>query len=444
MRPRGVGQALPDISQLPAVGDLQGQLSAGQNLFTTAQDAIVNGNPNAIASLLSQGVTVATGQSSSSVGVLARDVVQVAGAAIAGGAVGGPFGAAAGIVAAVAQVIFSAFTGPPSDQVTYLPGQPSQSAQRLYQLVKQWQMMSTHFGPLTGYPIGWTYYDYISRKYPPKTTSRSTDLFNQVNAFQKAAASTSGTNFPIYGSASGYMKSGNVQPLCTPIFWLWGEPNNIQFCTHNKYFGSSNLSNNDRYSIWGEDTVPIVGSGGQLSKQQIMSYAEQHRPDPMFYCADLYVAEEALGIGHGWPAASEYSNVSQQTYSYNQVFGNLETLSGVATACGILAAGGGVQSVAEELLLDQLIIQQEQKTVPPLFRMLVDSYVAQAQAERAALAANAAPSSPVSTGTAAAAVAAGAAAAVVVGVLGYSLVTKTRPKDTVRLATARAGRLFVR
>jgi hypothetical protein len=489
---RGLGQdlpgGLPDISSLPQAGNLQSQIAQGQNLITTAQSAvsgIASGNPNAqaIAALLSQGVTMANNlTSSSSLGTIVRDIMTI-GTATAAGACAGPWGAAVGAIVSSLEVLIQALFGSGGGWVTYCAGEPTQGASRLYNLVKQWGSMSLHMGQLSGNVMGWTFYDYIARKYPPSGTGKSmqTDLWNEVaqtvwnagkqgngpnNSTQltigpwnnmgyagtqmwpnpsKAAEAYFASNYNSYGPCSSssdqpfaarcvvwpgnytgpagvedqsgsmsdeaaYMKI--VQPLATPVFWGWGEPGSpdqpglINDVENNEFFGKTNKNITDFYNIWKGDTTPIVNNAGeQLSVQDIMTYAEANRPSPMFYASDLYVL---------------------QTAGRDQIFCNCDVMSGVATVFGQLAAGASCQSIISELLMQQSILQSLDGKVSPLFRLLVEEYLAKATAERetATLAAANNPPAGWSTG---AKVALGAAVLGVGGLLGYSAYKKESP-----------------
>jgi hypothetical protein len=438
---RGLGQGatLPDVSGLPAAGDLQGQLAQGQNLLSNAQAAINGGNPTAIANLLQAGITTAVGQTTTTIGTLVRAITTI-GAATAVGAAGGPWGAAAGaIVSSIEVAIQAIFGAAPGGNVTYNPGQPTQGAQRLYALQTQWCSMASHMGAESGNCMGWSFYDYISRESPPSNVSKDNQgtLWGEVVANVAGSQSNEYTIRQIVDSdpqtdvanmlgvpgtgadsslPAAYMKV--VKPLCTPIFFQWGEPTLIQFCENNQFFGSSTLTSADRLSNWQNDTTSIIYNGQQLSQSQIMAYALSRRPPSMFFASDLYVT---------------------QTSGRNQIFGNCETMTGVASWLGILAAGGSIQSVVNELFLQQKFLNDLDGSVPSLFRLLVERALSMAQAER-----NAAGIAPpgLSTASKVGAVAAGAGAALLAGVLVYSAVNRISPVTTVELAVARTRRLF--
>ncbi len=169
------------------------------------------------------------------------------------------------------------------------------------------------------------------------------------------------------------------QPISPEVLWNWLQPGGssagpgITNAIYNAYYpnmaalGQRNPNNDDYYNIWAADTIPIptIGQNVGLSKQEILQYAEANRPSPMFYAADLYVAQQQTGGGA------------------NQLFGNCATMSGVATVFGLLAAGGSVQNIAAELLIMQSKLYLLDGQVPQLFQMLVNEYLAKAIAEKA-------------------------------------------------------------
>src|SRR5271154_3413142 len=107
----GLGQSLPDISSLPAVGDLSGQLTQGANLISTAQQTIASGDPNGIAKLLSAGMTFAKNATSTDPGVIVRDLVEIGAATATGAATGGPWGALAGAIVSSIEVLIDSLFG---------------------------------------------------------------------------------------------------------------------------------------------------------------------------------------------------------------------------------------------------------------------------------------------------------------------------------------------
>jgi len=438
MRARGLGQSLPDISQLPATGDLQAQLAHGENLMTSAKAAL-NGDPNAAGNLLSAGVTLASGMGGGdTVGTIVRDIVTI-GSATAIGAVGGPWGAAAGFIVSSVEVALQTIFGiGPGNNVTYLSGEPTAGAQDLATRKTQWDAMAGHLGLESLHPVGWSFMDYLAVKYPPNlVTADLNEMFNLA----KTNVTQTGTNVTTSNLNSGTPRAKDypkyVLPLCTPVFFNWYQPDKIQDCINNEYFSWALPSTEDpsqstskpsadhlRY-LWQNDTLAIVSKGKQLSQTQIMDYAEAHRPPAMFWASDLYVVQ------HGWP-------------SWSQIFTNLPTMVGLTTWTGILAAGGSIQSVTAELIFQQKILYDLDGSVPPLFRLLVESALRQARAERAAAAAQVSlvtTAAGLSTAGMVGAVTAGVTGAIITGILVYSAVNKVSPVETTRLGLARMGRL---
>jgi len=417
------------------------------------------------------------------VATLAATIGTAVATTIAGGSCAGPWGAAAGAVVAAFEAIVLRFTGGTDENVYFQLGEPTQGATQLYKLVKQWGQMSLDIGAGTGNPQGKSFYNYIAHKYPPNTTpsSQRADLWNEVvaNIWAAKKQPTNGDPLGISGGIHGFNQStptefaevyfafnyyqwgpcnnsggsgeyyephscvawygnqqqnrtgdnhaaGNVtsmkqlsdedaytalsQPIATEVLWNWYEPNNIQNVTNNQFFdpyeaGSQSMA--DRYNLWSADTAPILTAQGTLSAAQIMAYAEANRPSPMFYASDLYVVQQQAG-----------------SKGSNQLFGNCATMSGVATVCGLLAAGGDCLSVAQELLIQQFLLNLRDQAVPPLFQMLVEEYLAKAIQEQAQLQVQA---QVQPTGISWPTVGIVVAAVGVTGLLGYSAYTKQSP-----------------
>jgi hypothetical protein len=465
---------------------LSGQLAQGQNLISAAQQTISSGDPNGIAKLLSAGMTFAQNATSTDPGVIVRDIIQIGSATAAGAAVGGPWGALAGAVVSSIEALFqSLFSTGPGDIVTFPPGQPTMGAQTMAKTLTQWIQQSGHLGAESMNPMGWSFYDYISRKYPPNQlsdsdaqemwgfildalsvngngTGRGTPGFGDQGTQNAGIIVISGVldnfdgywknlthnnpNYPLPKKPSSSIPKWKqyrqvAMPICTSAVWNWFDSTAIQNCIFNEWFEPSTSieTNQWRKSLWANDSggLALKGSNGNvLSVQDIMNYAEANRPNSMFFASDLYVVQR------GGYAASFFGS------DPNQIFSNLETLTALAIACGMLAVGGGVQAISTELLVQQKRVHDlNGGHVPPLFRAFVEDFLAKAHVERAAAAAGAivpATQTPLTTAGMVGAVAAGALGAVIVGVLAYSLATKTSPVETTRLAAARTRRLLSR
>ncbi len=370
-------------------------------------------------------------------------IATAVGATIAGASCTGPWGTVIGAVAAAIESIVMVLTGPTAEHVDFNFGEPTDGAIELYKLVTQWGNMSTGEGGSLGVPCGMSMYDYIVHKYPPSTVGQAevqnmwdevvANLWaasnsqsgtqngvgnlgiskgihnpNQNNSYQFAEAyfiynysnwgpcnsqgggptgdcSGQGECYQPYqcvvwsgGQASSQTLSDQdaykklAQPLASDVLWNWFQPEQIVNVENNQFYqntevrGIQNKTTQDYYKIWYNDTVPIISNYGSYTVDQIVEYAEANRPSPMFYASDLYVAQQQAGSAGS-----------------NQLFGNCATMSGVATVFGLLAAGGSVQSVISELLIQQSVLNDlDSGNISPLFRLLVEEYLAKAIAER--------------------------------------------------------------
>jgi hypothetical protein len=394
-------------------------------------------------------------------------IATAVGTTIAGGSCAGPWGAAIGAVVAGIEALVMVLTGPTGEHIDFNFGEPTDGAKELFELVHQWGQMTMNVGGRSDTPCGMTFYDYIVHKYPPSTVGQDEvqNMWNQVvnnlwaaqnansgtlngvgnlgiskgihnpnqnNAFQFAEAyfiynynnwgpcnsqgggptgscSSQGECYQPYqcvvwsgGQASTQTLSDQdaykalAQPLASSVLWNWALPESILNVENNQFYqntevrGIPNYTTEDYYNIWYNDTVPILSQYGSYTRDQIVAYAEANRPSPMFYASDLYVAQQQAGSAGS-----------------NQLFGNCATMSGVATVFGLLAAGGSVQSVISELLIQQAVLATPlgPSAVPQLFRLLVEEYLAKAIAEQGTTVATpvsqlpkAAPPATVSTG----------------------------------------------
>jgi hypothetical protein len=437
---RGLGQIQLSPTSLPPMGNLNAQLQHGENLLQATSTAIGNGD---VTALVAQGITFAQGfQPGGEVGTIVRALAQI-GAAAAACSVGGPIGAAAGaIAAAIASLAEAIFGGGGYQGATACP---SNADQQLYKSVAQWDMQTGHLGAETTQPQGWTFADYLAFRFPPSTTHRVKDLkkalqwtlideikFN-TNAPMNPSADSNGmpdviaTVMALNGSAlSSYYDGGDptapstrnilggsvpaqtllqtAQPLCTPVFWYWAQPDHIQDCQQNTYFGATDKGNSQRLALWSNDTAPLPG----FSSHQIQQAALARKPDPLYWDTRLYTMQ------------------ASDNFTY---FMNLAGLSMMATILGMLAVGAHTVSITQEIILQQKILHDENGHVPNLCRMLVEDYLAMAHRELAN-APKAASSSGMST---AAKIALAALAAGAGGVAAYSYKHRISPVDTIKL-----------
>ena len=399
---------LPQAGSLGAIGNAQSQLGQAQALLNTASKA-TGGDTAAIQSILGAGVTLLPAGSTAS-GVartlltgsqLAGAFAGVAGALASGAALGGPIGAAvgaaAGLVSAV-QTLFSGYQG--------LKMSPSQAAQEMYEKRAAWQVANVGFA--SNEPAGWTLCDYLAVKYPPSTTTRQSDLWNaraqtltevwatsqalgisvstpdkfvlldkaksaadlvawfQAGALPYAGVSSDGQSI-VYGMPGNPFTAkefaSEVRPLCTPVFFNWGNPSSIQDCLLNElqtYLPLAQLS-----LLWKDDIIPLTSNGQSLSKDTIAARAYARRPDPLYFAADLYVFQ------NGWG-------------SPETILVNCEALTMMSTILGMLEVGASTRAILSELLLQQSLIatnSSDGQTVPFLCRMLVEDYLALAAGE---------------------------------------------------------------
>jgi hypothetical protein len=399
------GLPLPTAGILGSASNPSTQLGQAQSLFNTAKAALASQPPNpaAMTTLLGAGVTLALSAvgGSSPGATIARTLVTAGTALASGAAVGGPWGAAVGAVSALASGIAGLFSGYQGVVMS-----PSQAAQELYQLRVQWVTSAGNVGRETQKPMGWSFTDYLSAKYPPNTTTRLSDCKTLLGGALESLWATAQTlHITLYTNLIGLnlessysslaqmqadLDSGDLMlpfvaddesiqyatandvgpggslatllsPLATPIFFLWGTPNQIEDVTLNEYL-TSQTPLDQLETLWANDTQPIASSGKNLSIADIQASAEARRPDPMYFAGSLYVMQE----GH-------------QT-----IFYNLELLTMVSTVTGMLAVGASTASILRELLFQQkAIYDQEGDTVPTGCRMLVEDYLALARAEAA-------------------------------------------------------------
>jgi hypothetical protein len=378
-------------------------------MFNTAKAATASIPPNAsqLQSLLGAGVTLAeslitgTGQGAQA----ARTLLQGAQSIAAGAAVGGPWGAAIGAVITAGQLISESFEG---YQGVVL--EPSRAATSLYSLRQQW-VQAGNTGRLTQRAQGASLWDYLVFKYPVGTTKRASTLYTMIvqscqdlittvealdlafTAYGKYSSQT-GIN-AILATAAAFqagqwgwnsIKNGSVQnnsypssamkngtltadgfagycgPLCSSAAFEWGFPDQIAGCVQNEYLSPipplSQLA-----QLWQSDTEPVNSNGQVLSIAQIQAQALARRPDPMYFCADLYAFQDTYG--------------TNSTILYN-----LEALVMLTTWLGMLAIGASTRAILSELLFQQsAIYQQNNHVVPYVCRQMVEDVIALAKSE---------------------------------------------------------------
>ena len=414
-----------NVPALPQMGNVTAQIAQANTIATQAKDALSNlqagGSPfAALANLAGAGVTIAAGQTPSATGQLVRAMVTIGTATASGAAVGGPFGAAAGaIVSGVSAIMQSILGGaPPVFEGLDASSLATPGGNHLYALVYQWGEAN----PTTtsGYPQGGSFAAYLQVTTPPQKTPRPELLWHLANlsggsdygmaainaGSSQAVGNPMDSSWPVADAARMQAFLAACVAIEPSVLWHWAQPSQ----------GAANNSPGAyaaAYPVWAQppntaawegDTNqldPVPASPGHparpgLSIKQIMASALRRAPDPMFLCSDLYV--------QNWASAGEDGIFIQ----------NSETLSGLATVYGLLAVGGSSRAIAFELTQQErnLAILNAQAAPPftlslhewmaegkseaswkqakaastlpavaPLFRQLVEDYVALANAE---------------------------------------------------------------
>ena len=127
---------------------------------------------------------------------------------------------------------------------------------------------------------------------------------------------------------------GFVQPVDSSLFWGWAQPTSNPSDTQ-QYAESFKEAGGGSQELWLEDTVPAPG----LSASSIMASALRRAPDPMYFAQDLYIAQSL-------PSGGEVVTLVQNTGA----------ASAVATVLGMLAVGASTRAIVSELLLQQHIL----------------------------------------------------------------------------------------
>jgi hypothetical protein len=371
--------ALPSFP-LPAVGDMNGQLNQAQSMLNTLSTA-ANGDPSSIAAMANAGVTLF-----SHLGPNAKLVSQLVGlgAGIASGfAVGGPFGAAAGAVSGLVGILGSLFQGYQGVE----PVAPTVGEQRLYQLQAAWYAnVATNNGLEFGNPQGWTLYDYLAHASTPSGTPRPAALYAlvqeslpYVGSASAAAELVIGVSLgeelsspagfaSVYPTDQAYVQLGGrspdgkgahyLDPLCTPVFWDWGQASKIQDCVLNEWFGSSPHTAKVLYGLAENDIYEAHG----WNKARIMKSAVDRAPDLLYFDANLY--------------AFQFGNAT--------VYFNFALLIAVSTVLGMLQVGASTMAIVRELEFQQKVLHDSDGAVAPGVQLLLNDYLALAHAEEAA------------------------------------------------------------
>jgi hypothetical protein len=410
---------------LPSVGDVQGQVQAGNNLIDQIQAGDTSELASAGIALVS--AVGATGPLAVVGGVLSGALSGLIAAGPMGAAIGGVMGAVAGF-----ESMFGGYKG-----ITKIYGM-SHATEIITARVSA--MGSSRTATKTGNPQGWAMADYCATVSPPNTGSQTKlkNLFTQLeNSCQTVAEWAS-------AALSGQSGAGTPinSPLCTPVWFNWFNQANIADCSHDLTFGSGGAGGTgpQLQSNWVQTTFAIPG----LSQAQIVQNAIARAPDPIYWSSALYGAYLDPTIG-----------------SAGTLLWNVDLLNAMATVLMMLSTGCSTQSIVSELLIQSAIIDQYGTTAPtvgcdsstdgvcpsasyaPMFQAgfysLLDDYIALANAENAAAGISSGPSTEDKIGM----LLLGATGACVVGLLGYSAVTRTSPLVVLGRVKGRLRRIHL-
>jgi len=422
------------VFSLPDPNDLNGQIAAGQNLISQVQNAAATGD---VSGLLDAGIALAL---PGTVGTVLTDSM---GGALTGLAMAGPAGAAFGAVLGAVEGISSLFA--PADSVIGTYGQ-SEATNTITQRVAKLAGMNT--GIYSGNPVGWHMADFCAFAFPP-SSSQNADLFDVVFSAAKTSLIANLTGFGNAGYLSqlpGYFTNplpaseilSVQQALCTPVWFLWYQSQQIVDCDQDLFFGSGGAGGtpNQLLQTWLQNANAVGG----LSKNVIIQRAIARAPDPLFWSTDLYGSTFSSGV---------FSS------GFATVYYNVDLINAMATVLMMLAAGASTQAIVSELLMQQAILANSGSKAPGQgtgslvggdvnhvgFQQLLAWYINLANAE------NEAAGLSLGTWGMVGAVALGALATLLVGTLGYSVYTRQSPRvvmqaewSRTKAAVSRVGR----
>jgi hypothetical protein len=403
---------------LPSVGDVQGQVQAGNTLISQIQ----SGDTSALADAGVAFVNAVTGESKGAI----ADVMSIASGALAGLIAAGPVGAVLGGVGGAISDFSSLFGGYAG--ITHIYGM-SHATEIITARVSS--MASSSIAAKSGNPQGWAMADYLATVSPPNTGNQGKlahlllTIGGMCGPGGIAAEVITGPQCVPVGNTDP------TAPLCTPVWFNWFNQANIVDCSHDLTFGAGGAKGTTSGSAsallqeWVSETFAKNG----LTQSQIVQNAIARAPDPAYWSAALYGAYFDPTIG------SAYT-----------VLWNPDLLNAMATVLMMLSVGCSTQSIVSELLIQSAILDQYGTQLPnvgcdpssgsgdicvnagnaPLaqagFYSLLDDYIALANAENAA-----AGIGTISTEDKIGMLLLGATGACVVGLLGYSAVTRTSP-----------------
>jgi hypothetical protein len=424
---------------LPSVGDVQGQVQAGNNLISQINDGDT-------AALAEAGVALVNAVTGESKGALA-EVLGLASGALSGLIAAGPVGAAVGLISSAIADFSSLFGGYVG--VTHIYGM-SHATEIIASRVAS--MASSSVDTESNNPQGWFMSDYLATALPPSTGNQAKLAGLLETIFSMCSSPQGQTPDPFSISCvSQAAILGNTDPsapLCTPVFFNWFNSAAIADCSHNLVFGSSGAKGvtNGTPSALLQQWVASTRVQNGLTQSQIVQNAIARAPDPIYWSSSLYGAYIDPTIG------SAYT-----------VFWNPDLLNAMATVLMMLSVGCSTQSIVSELLIQSAIMDTYGTQLPNVgcntspnsgdicvnvpgnaaisqagFHALVDDYIALANAENAA-----AGITDYSTADKIGMLLVGATGACVVGLLGYSAVTRTSPLVALKQVGGRLRRLHL-
>jgi LPXTG-motif cell wall-anchored protein len=416
--------------QLPAAGDVQGQIQAGQNLVSMIETASgPGGDPS---SLLEAGISLAASQLSPGGGqTVGGELLAIGGSALAGLAMAGPLGAAMAAFGTVIGQLSNDLKG--ANTATAIG--VSEGTQTITAAIQNYGT-AVGSGPNIGKPGGWSAADWSAFARPPSKTknpAKLVSLCKQIYQYflQYNGQSGSPCNMNVVGFYSmpcdnPSQWAGDQLSLCTPVWFYWYQPNSIAGCHEDIVFGGGGAGGSPAVlkQRWIQGTTAIAGQ----TQDQIVERAIPRLPDQLYWSAALY------GIG----GQSGISGFAAQYF-------NVDLINAMATVLTMLSHGASTQAIVSELLIQSYILSQQghhDTAGMPLvgnvsfnqfgFHQLVDDYITLANQENAGyVAAPTAPAGP-STGDQIATVLGAAGLTLVAGVVGYSIYRKQSPIVTLQ------------
>ena len=417
---------------LPSVGDVQGQVQAGNTLI----DQIQAGDTNALADA---GIALVSAVGAS--GPLAI-VGGIASGALSGLIAAGPMGAAIGGVMAAATGFASLFGG--YKGITRIYGM-SHATEIITARVSA--MGSSRPATKTGNPQGWAMADYCATASTPNSTignrQKLTSLLNQLQNVSLTMGEWASAAMAGMDSPSGLAAS----QLCTPVWFNWFNQANIANCVDDLTFGpngGARGTTNGTLPALLQEWVSTTFATAGLSQSQIVQNAIPRAPNPLYWSVALYGAYVDPTIGSAFT-----------------MLWNTDLMNAMATVLMMLSTGCSTQSIVSELLIQAAILDQYGTTPPTVgcdsstdgvcpsattaaanqagFYSLLDDYIALANAENAA----AGIEPTISTEDKIGMLLLGATGACVVGLLGYSAVTRTSPLVVLGQVKGRLRRIHL-